>query len=110
MACGHASTGLLRLATVMLLRGRLHDAIEARFGCHIHASVGQRRHDLARRQIGKFLAVDDGQNRGTLVITELVGWLGSGTGRTTVGSDSMVSLSHPTLERTQGNAKLAAGR
>lgn len=53
----------------LLFQNPTHD----RFRCQIHAPVQRRRHDLARRQTGEFLAVGHRRHRFTYVGAELVG-------------------------------------
>jgi hypothetical protein len=62
----------LGLATVGQLIGLTQHPVEARFRGDVEATVGQRRHDLTRRHMGKFLAVGNGQHALAFVLREFI--------------------------------------
>jgi hypothetical protein len=95
---------------MVLLQRRFQHAVKTRFRCDKHAPVGQRRYDLAWRQAGKFLAVGNGQDLSTFIVTQLVGWFWPCTGRPAVGADGIVAILHPTLESSQADIQLGTGR
>jgi len=76
-------------ATVLLLAVCAQDAVEAGFRGQILPLIGQFRHNLARREAGKFLAITDRQNGGAFFCAELVARLW------TLGQGALVSLTLP---------------
>src|SRR5450830_95288 len=104
----NAAGWLLRSAPVMLLRRLFQNAIETRFRCHEHAPISQRRHDLARWQASEFLAVGNSQNLRALLFAQLVRRFRSCARRAAIGSNRIVAIPYPALERTQADIQLGA--
>ena len=66
-------------------------------------------HDLARRQAGKFLAVGNRQNLLSLNNTEFVTRCRPCTRRATIGSNSVIAVTHPALEGADRQIQFVTG-
>lgn len=100
-----AGRRLFRTSPVMLHFCFFQQAVHARFRCQIYALVCQRRHDLARRKTGEFVAVDDDQYLPALRFAELIAGRRTNVRRAAIGGDDSIAATHPTLERADTNIK-----
>ena len=89
---------------LLLLAMILHDAVETRLGCHIHAIVRQSRYDLMRRQTGMFRTIHDFNNRCALCLCQLMGWLWPYRARPSIRGRVL-----PTLVGPQRDTQCVAG-